>query len=256
MALATVSNVARTMSEEEWQARVELAALHRLYHHFGMTDLIYTHCTVRVPGEPDHYLIKPDPLLMDEVCASNLLKVHMDGTLVAGDYPANLAGHLIHTSVLGARPDLHALAHTHTRAGVAVSCMEGGIRPLSQHANMIIPATGYHPYQDVTTAEEECAALARDFPAPKNVLVMHNHGLLAGGRSVAECWYYLYYAEMACKVQVDVLGSGQKPLECSDSIVDGLYSFNSVPKNEPIGVARVWPAMLRLLDRTQPDYRD
>jgi len=115
--LAPVSSAPHAMSAEEWQARLDLAALHRLYQHFGMTDLIYTHCTVRVPGEPDHYLIKADPLLMDEVTASNLLKVHKDGTLIAGDYPANRAGHLIHTAVLEARPDLHGAQYNASPLG-------------------------------------------------------------------------------------------------------------------------------------------
>lgn len=242
------------ITAEEWEVRVELAALHRLYVHFGLTDLIYTHLTARVPGEPDHYLIKADELLMDEVTASNLLKVTMDGELVRGDYPPNLAGHLIHTAVLGARPDLSVFAHTHSRAGAAVSAMKCGLLPISQQANMIIPGVAYHAYQDVTTAEEECAALARDFPPGKFVMIMHNHGLLAGGRSAAECFYWLYFAEMACKIQVDATASGQELIHCSDSIVQGLYTYKDAPAVPPTGI-RVWPAMLRLLNRTQPDYK-
>ena len=109
-------------SAEEQQIRTDLAALHRLYVHFGWTDLIYTHLTARMPGNPDHYLIKPDHLLMDEVCASNLIVVDVDGNLVSGDHPPNQAGHLIHTAVLTARPEINFIAHTHSRAGAAVSC--------------------------------------------------------------------------------------------------------------------------------------
>ncbi|MEM8813793.1 MAG: class II aldolase/adducin family protein, partial [Pseudomonadota bacterium] len=176
----------------EWQIRTDLAALHRLYVHFGWTDLIYTHLTARAPDNPDHYFIKPDHLLMDEVSASNLIKVDSRGVLVEGDYPPNEAGHLIHTAVLGARPEIGFVAHTHSRAGAAVSCMRGGVLPLSQHANMVLPTIAYHDYQDVTTAEDECAALARDI-GDKFLMVMRNHGLLALGRTVAECFYYLYY---------------------------------------------------------------
>jgi len=128
----------------ERRTRIELAALHRLYQHFGWTDLIYTHLAARVPGEPEHYLIKPDDMLMDEVTASGLIKVDFDGELVAGDYPPNEAGHLIHTAILKARPDIHFTAHTHSRAGAAVSCMQCGVLPLSQHANMVIPTVSYH----------------------------------------------------------------------------------------------------------------
>lgn len=241
------------VSDKEWQVRTDLAALHRLYVKYGWTDLIYTHLTARSPDNPEHYLIKPDHLMMDEVTASSLIKVHMDGSLVAGDSPPNQAGHLIHTAVLAARPEINFAAHTHSRAGAAVSCMKCGLLPLSQHANMILPAVALHEYQDVTSAEDECAAIARDL-GDKFALIMNNHGLLACGRSVAECFYYLYYLEMACKIQVDVLASGQEPLMVSQEIVDGLYSEGGVPETEPGGV-RVWPAMLRMLDRIDESYR-
>ncbi len=240
-------------TEAEWQVRVELAALHRLYVHFGWTDLIYTHLTARMPGEPGHYLIKPDHLLMDEVSASNLLVVDMDGSLVSGDHPPNQAGHLIHTAVLKARPEINVIAHTHSRAGAAVSCMTDGVLPLSQHANMVIPTIAYHDYQDVTNAADECAALARDI-GDKFLMVMRNHGLMALGRSVAECFYYLYYLEMACKIQVDVLASGRDMVLASDDIINGLYEDSGAPAAEPAGT-RVWPAMLRLLDRKDDSYR-
>ena len=242
-----------TFSAAEWQVRVERATLHRLYVHFGWTDLIYTHLTARMPGEPGHYLIKPDHLMMDEVCASNLLVVDMDGNLVSGDHPPNEAGHLIHTAVLKARPEINFIAHTHSRAGAAVSCMADGLLPLSQHANMVIPTIAYHDYQDVTNAADECEALARDI-GDKFLMVMRNHGLLSLGRSVAECFYYLYYLEMACKIQVDVLASGRDMVLASDDIVNGLYEGSGAPANEPVGT-RVWPAMLRLLDRKDDSYR-
>jgi len=244
------------VTPREQDVRVNLAALHRLYVHFGWTDLIYTHLTARVPGEPGHYLIKPDDLMMDEVTASNLIKVDFDGNLVSGDHPPNEAGHLIHTAVLEARPDLHFIAHTHSRAGAAVSCMSCGILPLSQHANMLIPTVVYHDYQDVTSAEEECAALARDMTGKdKFLMVMRNHGLLACGRSIGECFYWLYNLEMACKIQVDVLASGQEPILAGDDIVDGLFRHGGVPENEPPGV-RVWPAMIRMLDRKDASFRN
>ena len=248
-----LSPVPGHISADERQVRIDLAALHRLYVQFGWTDLIYTHLTARVPGEPRHYLIKPDHLLMDEVTASSLIKVDFDGNLVAGDHPPNEAGHLIHTAVLAARPEINFAAHTHSRAGAAVSCMKTGILPLSQHANMVLPTVAYHDYQDVTSAEDECAAIARDL-GEKFLLVMRNHGLLACGRSIAECFYYLYYLEMACKIQVDVLASGQEPVLASDAVVAGLFHYGGAPEKEPVGV-RVWPSMLRMLDRKDDSYR-
>ncbi|MDH3666881.1 MAG: class II aldolase/adducin family protein [Paracoccaceae bacterium] len=253
----TVHDIAegqRPNAYTEWDARTDLAALHRLYVHFAWTDLIYTHLTARVPGEPGHYLIKPDQLMMDEVTASNLIKVDFDGNLVAGDAAPNQAGHLIHTAVLAARPEITFTAHTHSRSGAAVSCLAEGILPLSQHANMVLPTVCYHDYQDVTSAEDECAALARDL-GDKFLMVMKNHGLLACGRSVGECFYWLYYLEMACKIQMDVLASGREPVLVSDAIVDGLYCESGMPENEPSG-ARAWSSMIRMLDRKESDFRE
>lgn len=238
----------------EWKVRCDLAALHRLYVHFGWTDLIYTHLTARVPGAPGEYFIKPDHLMMDEVTASSLIRVDFEGRLIAGDHPPNRAGHLIHTAVLAARPEVSFVAHTHSRAGAAVSCLECGVLPLSQHANMVIPAVRYHDYQDVTAAEDECAALARDL-GDGFLLVLRNHGLLACGRSVGECFYWLYYLEMACKIQIDVLATGREPVLASPEVVEGLYRDGGVPGNEPPG-ARVWPSMLRMLERQGIPFRD
>jgi ribulose-5-phosphate 4-epimerase/fuculose-1-phosphate aldolase len=237
----------------ESEAREQLAALYRLYVHFGWTDLIYTHASARVPGEPDHYLIKPDELLLDEVTADSLVKMDMQGNRVSGDFPPNLAGHLIHSAVLQARPDVTFAAHTHSRAGVAVSAMKCGLLPISQHSNSILPTVCYHDYEDVTQVEDECAALARDI-ADNHLMIMRNHGLLSVGRTVAECFYYLYFLEMSCKIQVDVLSSGEEPILVSDRIVQQLFRDGGVPESQPPGV-RVWLSMMRMLDRKGIDYR-
>lgn len=252
---AELKTVGGTAAETgEHQVRADLAAFHRLYAHFGWTDLIYTHLTARVPGRPDHYFIKQDGLLMEEVSASNLLRMDLDGNLIEGDDDVNLAGHLIHSAVLRARPEINFVAHTHSRAGTAVSCMECGLLPLSQHANLLLPTVKYHEYQDVTSAEDECAALARDLE-DGYLMMLYNHGILACGRTVGECFYYLYFLEMACKIQVDVLASGQKMKLASDDIVAGLFGADGAPKAEPKGT-RVWSTMLRMLDRKDDSYRN
>ena len=240
-------------AENELEAREQLAALYQLYVQYGLTDLIYTHAAARVPDEPDHYLIKPDELMMDEVTASNLVKVDMDGNPVDSNSEPNLAGHLIHSAILKTRQEITFTAHTHSRAGAAVSCMKRGLLPLSQHANMIIPTVGYHDYLDVTSAKDECDYLARDL-GDNFLLILRNHGLLSVGRTVAECFYYLYYLEMACKIQVDVLSSGEEPLLASDEVVDGLFGFRKNDAGYPRGV-RVWSAVVRMLDRKGINYK-
>ena len=238
----------------EQQSRENLAALYRLYSKFGWTDLNQTHAAARVPGRPDLFFIKPDEYLMEEVTASSLSIVDLNGNQVDGDKKVNRAGALIHAAILGARPDINYSAHTHSRAGAAVSAMKCGLLPLSQHAGLIMPTVCIHPYQDVTTAEDECEALARDI-GENFAMIMENHGLLACGRSIGECFYYLYYLETACKIQVDVLASGQEPLLLSEKIVDGLFTDGDVPKNEPSG-AEDWKPQLRWVDRNMPGYRD
>ena len=131
--------------------------------------------------------------------------------------------------------------------------MECGVLPLSQHANVILPTVTYHDYQDVTAEEDECAALGRDL-GPHFLMMMRNHGILSVGRSAAECFYYRYYLEMACKIQVDVLASGQKPILLDEQMVQGLFSDGDVPNQQPGGV-RVWEPLMRMLDRKSEDYR-
>jgi ribulose-5-phosphate 4-epimerase/fuculose-1-phosphate aldolase len=238
---------------EEWRVRCELAALYRLFDHYGMTDLIYTHISARVPGEPEHYLINPYGLLFNEITASNLIKVNYAGEVVAGDYPYNEAGHLIHSAVLKARPDINYALHSHTRAGIAVSAMKGGLQPLSQHALLVLGTLAYHKYGALFAEEEECASMAQDL-GDKYLLVMENHGLLSVGRTAAEAFQYLYYLEMSCKVQVDILQSGQEPIiPPADAIAD--LGQRGAPGEEPWG-AETWPALLRLLDRKDPSYKN
>ncbi|MEM7405339.1 MAG: class II aldolase/adducin family protein [Pseudomonadota bacterium] len=244
----------RSVSEAEWEVRVDLAALYRLFVRYGWTDLIYTHISARVPGEPEHYLINPFGPLFDEITASSLIKVDFDGNVVEGDgEDYNEAGHLIHSAVLRARPEINYVLHTHSRAGTAVSAMRCGLLPLSQHANVVLGTVGYHEYADVTTDEEGCERLARDI-ADHYLLVMHNHGLLACGRVACEAFHYLYYLEMACKIQVDVLTSGTEYVTPAPAVVDGLKEWGK-PGDVPKG-QREWPTLLRMLDRADDSYRD
>ena len=241
-------------SEAEWQARVDLAALYRLFVKYGWTDLIYTHIAARVPGEDNAYLINPYGLFFDEITASSLVKVDFDGNVldpVGGEY--NMAGHLIHSAVLKARPEINFTLHTHTRAGAAVSAMQCGLLPLSQHSNIILDQIAYHDYAQVTSDEEECERLGRDL-GDKYLMVMRNHGNLACGRTAAEAFHFLYYLEMSCKIQVDVLASGKDYIVPYDAALASLAHFGA-PGDEPKG-GRAWPGLLRALDRADPSYRE
>jgi len=240
-------------SEAEWKARVDLAALYRLFVKYGWTDLIYTHISARVPGEDNAYLINPYGLFFNEITASSLIKADWDGNVIdppGGEY--NEAGHLIHTAVLKARPEVNFVLHTHSRAGTAVSAMQCGLLPLSQHSNLILDQVAYHDYAQVTSDEDECDRLQRDI-GDKYLMVLRNHGLLACGRSAAEAFHFLYYMEMSCKIQVDVLASGKDYIVPDDDALASLAKYGAIG-SEPKG-ERAWPGLLRGLDRQDPSYR-
>lgn len=241
--------------DAEWQVRRDLAACYRLFVKFGWTDSIFTHLSARVPGHPGQYLINPYGLLFPEICASNLIKVDFDGNVIAGDYPYNDAGHAIHSAVLKARPEVNAVLHSHTRAGIAVSCMQEGLLPLSQQAGEIRDLVAYHEYgiADVDNPGE-CERLGKDM-ADKWLMIMHNHGLLSAGRSVAEAFYYLYMLENACKVQVDVMASGASMVNADPATLARLGKYGKPPADGPAGyVVRLWQAECRLLERNDPSY--
>ena len=241
-------------SEAEWQTRVDLAALYRLFVKYGWTDLIYTHISARVPGEEGNYLINPYGLYFEEITASSLIKADYDGNVISpagAEY--NHAGHLIHTAVLKARPDVNFVLHTHSRAGAAVSAMKCGLLPLSQHSNIIIDQVAMHDYAQVTNDEDECERLGADLGS-KFIMLMRNHGLLSCGRTAAEAFHYRYYIEMSCKIQVDVLASGKDYIVPDAAALASLAKFGA-PGDEPKG-GRAWPGLLRSLDRADPSYRD
>ena len=243
------------ISEQEWQARQELACCYRAFVHYGWTDLIYTHLSVRAPGENDRYLINPYGLLFQEITASNLIKVDFDGNVVAGDYPYNNAGHAIHTAILKARPEVNVVLHSHTRAGMAVSCMVEGLLPLTQQANEISGAVCYHKYGVVTDNEEECRLLGESI-ADKWVMIMHNHGLLSAGRTVGEAFYFLYQLENACKVQVDVMASGANRIVPDEEAIKALNDYGMPPADAPFSDARMaWDAVTRMMDRKDASWR-
>jgi ribulose-5-phosphate 4-epimerase/fuculose-1-phosphate aldolase len=244
-----------TISAEEWQVRCDLAACYHLFVKFGWTDLIFTHLSARVPGEPNHYLMNPFGLLFNEITASNLLKVDFDGNVVSGDYPYNQAGHEIHTAILKARPDVNVALHSHTRAGAAVSAMGEGLLNLSQHAIEISELVCYHPYTYAPDSDLECERLAEDI-GDKWLMIMHNHGLLAAGRTVAEAFYYLYILEAACKIQVDVLSASNNPVLPDPEAVASLTRHTAIDPNGPHGYTDVnWAAMLRQLKRDGVEWK-
>jgi len=241
---------ANDVSRAQWRVRQDLAACYRLFVQFGWTDLIFTHLSARLPDNPDHYLINPYGLLFNEITAGNLLTVTLDGDVLAGDHPYNNAGHAIHASVLQARADVNCVLHSHTRAGMAVSCMQAGLLPLTQQAGEIHHLVCYHDY-DIASAEDnqaECERLARDM-GKQWLMIMRNHGLLSAGRTIAEAFYHLYTLENACKVQVDAMASGAALRYPKSTAIEQLARYTGPHESGPTdAVTRSWQALIRQLD--------
>lgn len=236
---------------EEWEVRCDLAACYRAFVQYGWTDLIYTHVSARHPTQEGQYLINPYGLLFEEITASNLIVVDFDGQVVRGDFPVNGAGHPIHSGVLKARSDANWVLHTHSRAGMAVSCMKCGLLPLTQQAMLLGGFVAYHDW-DLQSAEGECEALARDLGPDAIAMILHNHGLLACGPSIGAAFTTLYTLEMACKVQADVVGSGAEWI-----LPDADAIERTASEGGPEGMegSVEWRAVRRMLDRLDPSYR-
>ncbi|WP_462384002.1 class II aldolase/adducin family protein [Pseudomonas sp. Marseille-QA0892] len=199
-----------SISTVEWQARCELAALYRLVAYYRMTDLIDTHITLRVPGT-DHFLINRYGIAFERMKASDLVLIDLNGQPVPGPYGeqrVNAAGFVIHSAIHAARPDMHCVIHTHTAAGMAVSCQRDGLLPLTQHALKFYGKLAYHRYEGIALSLEERARLVADL-GPHKAMILRNHGLLAGGATVAEAFHEIYFLERACQAQVQALAGGQ-----------------------------------------------
>jgi len=202
----TLRDVSAT--EEETEARKQLACAYRLFDYFGWHELIYNHITVRVPGNDEHFLINPFGLMYREVRASNLVKIDLDGKIVGrADYDVNPAGFVVHSAIHRARPDMHAVAHTHTTAGQAVSCQKQGLLQLSFTSMFYTDQVAYHDFEGITLDSDECARLAADL-GTRRVMILRNHGLLACGETLAETFMDLYHLQRACEVQVAASAGG------------------------------------------------
>lgn len=246
------------VSEAEWAARVELAALYRILHHFGMTDLIANHITMRVPGEPGHVLINAYGLTYDEITASNLYKITLDGDVVLKpdiDLELNPTGYIIHGAVHQAREDAHVVIHTHSVAGTGVSAMNCGLLPLSQHSALVERVVGYHDYEGIALSFEERERLVANL-GTGNLLILRNHGLLACGRTCSEAFIYLYRLEMACKIQVAALAGGlDNALAMPDAALENTRNI-AVADPGLVGGDLQWNALVRRMNRIDPSYKE
>ena len=256
MSTAAESLLVKTqVSEEEWQIRENLAACYRLIAMHGWDDLIFTHISAPAPGPDEHFLINAYGLLFEEMTASSLVKVNLDGEIVLDTpYSVNPAGFTIHSAVHAARPDAGCVLHTHTKAGVAVSAQADGLLPISQISLFPFATLSYHDYEGIALNEEEKPRLVADLGS-NNFLILRNHGLLTVGATIPDAFLYMYALETACQTQLMAQSSGAELTLIKPAIVSGIKAqIEAVLKGMSGDLA--WPALLRKLDRRDSSYRD
>ena len=243
------------VSAEEWKLRVDLAATYRLVAMYGWDDMIFTHISARIPGPDHHFLINPYGLLFEEITASSLVKIDIDGNkVVDSPYPVNPAGFTIHSALHMNRDDAHCVIHLHTDDGVAVSAQEEGLMPLDQHAMTICGDIAYHDYEGIALDLDERERLVADLGASKHAMILRNHGTLTLGKSCPDAFMRMYYLERACTMQVRALSGGMKPYHVNQGVAEKTAAQGSVAFDGWMG-ALAWPALLRKLDRLDPSYK-
>ena len=253
--MAAEIDVRKDVSNEEWQQRVDLAACYRLIAMYGWDDLVFTHVSARVPGPDEHFLINAYGLLFEEMTASSLVKVDLNGDKVLDSpHMVNPAGFVIHSAVHEARPDVGCVLHTHTKAGVAVSTQKNGLLPISQTSLFPYASLAYHDYEGVALNDDEKPRLVADL-GDKNALMLRNHGLLTTGATIADAFLMMYVFETACQIQVMAQSSGNELIQVPQPIVDGIQA-QAEEVTRGLGGQLIWPGLLRKLDRADPSYRD
>jgi ribulose-5-phosphate 4-epimerase/fuculose-1-phosphate aldolase len=246
-------------SQQEWQARVDLAACYRLVDLYGMSDMMANHISSHVPGEAGAFLINAYGMMYEEITASSLIKVNLAGEVIAKpdfgalDYGINRAGYVIHSAIHAARPEVACVIHTHAFASMAVSALQCGLLPITQTAMRFLKI-GYHDYQGVVLDDAEKASLLKDL-GHSEALVLRNHGALVVGRTVGETFNWAHRLELACRTQLAAMAT-QAPLNpVPPDVLEATWNNYQRGTRRPYGLME-WPALLRKLDRLDPSYRD
>ena len=255
MSNPAVASVRDRVSPEEWQQRVNLAAAYRLVAHFRWDDLVFTHLSARVPGPEHHFLINPYGMLFDEITASSLVKVDLDGKKVMeSPYEINPAGFVIHSAIHAAREDAQCVLHVHSLNGIAVSAQRKGVLPISQQSIFVLSSLAYHDYEGVALRDDEKPRLVHDL-GDKRFLMLRNHGLITVGSNVADAFVALYFFEATCAIQVRAMQAGSELISIDSRIIDTAQA-QAQAVTRGLGGGLAWPALLRRLDRLDPSYND
>lgn len=242
------------ITEEEHQIRIDLAAAYRLCALFGWDDLIYTHISARVPGPEHHFLVNPLGLSFDEITASNLVKIDLEGNVIGNSpHRPNAAGFVIHGGIHSVRDDAGAIIHLHTEAGMALSMLKDGLLPLTQHAMRFYGRIGYHDYEGIALSTEERDRIISNL-GQHAALIFRNHGTLTVGKTVGHAFVEMFYLEKAAKSQLLAQASGQELIIPSVDVA--ALTVSQWINDLNISGQREWPSLLRKLDRLDSSYRN
>jgi ribulose-5-phosphate 4-epimerase/fuculose-1-phosphate aldolase len=252
-------SIRNRVTAAEWKARVDLAACYRLVELYGMSDMMANHISAAVPGEEYAFLINPYGMLYEEITASCLIKVDIEGNILAKpdfgelDYGINRAGYVIHGAIHKARHDVACVIHTHTWAGMALSALECGVLPITQ-TSMRFLRIGYHDYQGVVLDSTEEKSLLADLGS-NEALILRNHGLIAVGKTIGEAFNWMHRLELTARSQLAAMATGAKLLRVPKKVLEATYMNYQPQTRRPYGVME-WPALLRKLDRMDPGYKE
>ena len=239
--------------DDELKNRIDLAACYHLADYFNMSDIVWNHITCKTSSTKNTFLINKMGLRFDEITASNLLEVDLSGKIIKGDGEINYTGYVIHGAIHQARADINCVMHTHSRAGLAISCLRDGLNPMIQDSAMFYKRVSYHDWEGMSTNTDECQRLINSLGV-KNVMILRNHGLLTCGTTIGQAFMLMYYLDRACKNQIDVLSMNKKFILPSKKIMD--HAASQYDNQEYELGKNEWPALLRLLDKNKSIYKD
>ena len=237
----------------ERENRVNLAACYHLADYFQMSDIIWNHITAKTSINKDTFLINKFGLRYDEITASNLLEINHEGKVLKGEGEINDTGYIIHGAIHKDRRDINCIMHTHSRAGLAISCLVDGLKPTIQDAAIFHNRISYHDWEGMSTESNECERLSKNL-GKNNVMILRNHGLLTCGKTISEAFMLMYYLDRACKNQIDTLSMRQKIIVPSNNIMEFAAGQYEDPRFK-LG-NHEWPALLRLLDKNNSIYKN
>ena len=244
------------MPATETELRLQLAACYRIFDYMGWSEMIYNHITVKIPGDNEHFLINPYGLHYKEVTASNLVKVDIEGNKIDdGPYPVNPAGMVIHTAIHAARPDIHCIAHTHTTEGMAVACSKEGLRTDNFYSALLNGRIAYHDFEGITVMDDEKPRLVKSL-GNKNILILRNHGLLVGGRSIPEAFQTMWGLQRACEVQVATDATGKPSIPINDEVLAKTQQLLNVQAMGGPSGGLEFDALTRLVAKIDPSFKD